>query len=42
MQPLMLNLRIVTGTGVFTVACSFVARFENLTKSVSRTWLALF
>ena len=35
MQPLTLQLRIVTGTGGFTVAWSFIAMFENLTKSVS-------
>ena len=34
MQPLTLNLRIVTGTGGFTVTWLFVAIFENLTKSV--------
>ena len=33
MQPL--DLKIVTGTGGFTVAWSFIAVFENLTKSVS-------
>ena len=35
MQPLTFNLRIVTGTGGFTVAWSFTAMFENLTKSMS-------
>ena len=35
-QPETLNLRIVPGTGGFTVASSFVAMFENLTKSVLR------
>ena len=35
MQPLTLYLRTVTGTGGFTVAWSFIAMFENLTKSVS-------
>ena len=34
MQPYTLNIRMVTGTGGFTVAW-FVAMFENLTKSVS-------
>ena len=33
-QPEILNLRIVTGTGGFMVAWSFVAMFENLTKSM--------
>ena len=33
MQALTLNMRIVTGTGGFTVAW-FVAMFENLTKSL--------
>ena len=34
MQTKTLNMRIVTGTGGFTVAW-FVAMLENLTKSVS-------
>ena len=33
-QPLTLNMRIVMGTGGFTVAW-FVTMFENLTKNVS-------
>ena len=37
MQPYTLNLRIVTGTGGFTVAW-FVAMFENLTKMVCLIW----
>ena len=35
MQPQTLNLRVVTGTGGFTVTWLFVAMFENLTKKVS-------
>ena len=34
-------MRIETGTGGSTVACSFIAMFENLTK-VCHTWFALF
>ena len=37
MQPYTLNLRIVTGTGGFTVAW-FVTMFENLTKMVCLIW----